>query len=149
MDVKGEVIVEAEKDVVWEALNDKEILKAATPGCKSLTEVEPFHYKAEVSLGIAAVRGQYEADIKILDKQEPDQYRLVMNANSSMGFVEGDAVVTLEFDEGKTIIMYDGTANVGGLIAGTGQRILSGIAKMIVKDFFKKIAKEIKKQTSN
>ena len=148
MDVKGEVIVEAEQDVVWDALNDKEVLKVATPGCKSLNEVEPNHYKAEVSLGIAAVRGQYEADIKILDKQEPEQYRLIMNANSSMGFVEGDAVVTLDYFEGQTKIMYDGTAKVGGLIAGTGQRILSGIAKMIVKDFFKKIAKEIKTQTS-
>lgn len=149
MDVKGEVVVDAEQDVVWEALNDKETLKAATPGCKSLNEVEPSHYKADVSLGIAAVRGQYEADIKILDRIEPKQYRLVMNADSSMGFVEGDAVVSLAHEGGKTRIMYDGTAKVGGMIAGTGQRVLSGIAKLIVKDFFKKIAKEIKAEKNN
>lgn len=149
MDVKGEVLVEAKQDTVWKALNDQAVLKAATPGCKSLEEEEPDHYKADITLGIAAVRGQYEADIKILDKDEPNQYRLIMNADSSAGFVEGDAVVQLEYEEGKTKIKYEGTAKVGGLIAGVGQRILSGIAKMIVKDFFKKIAKEVQTQEIN
>ncbi|MFC7392838.1 SRPBCC family protein [Scopulibacillus cellulosilyticus] len=144
MNVKGEVYVEATQEEVWKALNDPEVLKKATPGCKSLEETDTDHYKANITLGIAAVRGKYEADIKILDKSKPDKYRLMISANSSMGFVEGDALVNLEYQAPKTIIKYDGEAKVGGLIAGTGQRILSGIAKMIVKDFFKKIAKNVK-----
>lgn len=146
MDVKGEIAIEASQEQVWKGLNDPEVLKKATPGCKSLIEIEPDHYKANITLGIAAVRGLYESDIKILDKEEPNQYRLVMNANSPMGFVEGDAVVCLEYEKPKTVIQYKGSAKVGGVIAGTGQRILSGIGKMIVKDFFKKMAKEIKSQ---
>jgi carbon monoxide dehydrogenase subunit G len=142
VNVKGEVLVEASKEVVWEALNDTEVLKKATPGCKSLVEFEPNHYRAEVKLGIAAVRGDYEAEISLLDKEPPNQYRLKMKADSKMGFVEADALVTLEYNEPQTKIIYEGEAKVGGLIAGVGQRILSGIAKMIVKDFFKKIANE-------
>jgi carbon monoxide dehydrogenase subunit G len=149
MDVKGEMSVEAAQEEVWKALNNPEVLKEATPGCKSLNRVEPDHYKADITLGIAAVRGKYEADIQILDKEEPDQYRLVMNAESSMGFVEGDAIVSLEYNEPKTVIRYDGSAKVGGLIAGTGQRVLSGIAKMIVKDFFKKMIKQINSQQAS
>lgn len=144
MDVKGEVSVDAPLNKVWEAINNPEVLKAATPGCKSLNEVESDHYKAGIVLGIAAVRGKYEADIHTLEKEAPGKYRLIMNADSPAGFIEGDAVVRLEEEGGKTKILYEGTAKVGGLIAGVGQRILSGIAKMIVKDFFKKIAKEVK-----
>ncbi|MFT9846870.1 SRPBCC family protein [Aneurinibacillus sp. REN35] len=146
MNVAGEVVVKAPKENVWKALNDPETLKKATPGCKSLTEVEPDRYKAEISVGIAAVRGDYESTIAILDKVEPDRYRLIMNANSPVGFVEGDAIVELMYEDAKTYIKYDGTAQVGGKVAGVGQRMLSGVAKMIVKDFFKKIAKETKTQ---
>lgn len=146
MDVKGNVSVNAPMNDVWEAINNPDVLKAATPGCKSLDEVEPDHYKAEIVLGIAAVRGEYEADIRTLEKEAPEKYRLIMNADSPAGFIEGDAIVTLQENEGKTKIMYEGTAKVGGLIAGVGQRILSGISKMIVKDFFKKIAAEVKSE---
>ena len=72
-----------------------------------------------------------------------------MKANSKMGFVEGDAFVNLAYNDSKTTILYEGEAKVGGLVAGVGQRILSGIAKMIVKDFFKKMAKESKVRETN
>lgn len=147
MNVKGEIIVEASQEDVWRALNDPEVLKKATPGCKELIEIEPDRYKAEVTLGIAAVRGQYEAEIQIFEKTVPNRYRLLMKADSKMGFVEGNAVVELDYNQPKTTIRYEGEAQVGGLIAGVGQRILSGIAKMIVKDFFKKIANETKTRT--
>ncbi|MDT3428409.1 carbon monoxide dehydrogenase subunit G [Paenibacillus forsythiae] len=144
MEVQGEVKVKAGKEAVWKALNDPDVLKKATPGCNSITETETDTYKADITIGIAAVRGSYEAEIKILDKDEPENYRLVMKANSPAGFIEGDARVELQSEsDSVTIIKYDGTAQVGGLIAGVGQRILSGIGKMIVKDFFKKLAKEV------
>lgn len=142
MNVNGEVVVKAPKEDVWRALNNPAALQKATPGCKSLIEIEPDCYKAEISVGIAAVRGDYESTIKILDKSEPDRYRLVMSANSPVGFVEGDATVELVHEEMKTYIKYNGVAQVGGKVAGVGQRMLSGIAKLIVKEFFKKIAKE-------
>ncbi|WHY77119.1 carbon monoxide dehydrogenase subunit G [Neobacillus sp. WH10] len=148
MNVQGEIIVDAAQEDVWNALNDPEVLKKATPGCKAMTELAPDSYKAEIALGIAAVRGEYEAEIKILDKAAPNQYRIIMKADSKMGFIEGNAVVELDYSQPKATIRYDGEAQVGGLIAGVGQRILSGIAKMIVKDFFKKIAKEINTKTA-
>ncbi|MEH7253600.1 carbon monoxide dehydrogenase subunit G [Neobacillus niacini] len=143
MEVQGQVIVKSSKEKVWMALNDPSVLQKATPGCKQMEEIEPDSFKADISIGIASVRGDYQAEIKIMDKAAPDRYRILMNANSPAGFIEGDAIVEMVSDEKGTAINYIGTANVGGTIAGVGQRILSGIAKMIVKDFFKKIAKEV------
>lgn len=143
MEVQGQVKVKANKETVWEALNDPTVLQKATPGCQHIEETEPDCYKADISIGIAAVRGHYQAEIKILEKEEPNRYRMIMKADSTAGFIEGDAVVELATDGDNTLINYTGTAKVGGLIAGVGQRILSGIAKMIVKDFFKKLAAEV------
>ncbi|WP_019120557.1 CoxG family protein [Brevibacillus massiliensis] len=148
MEVAGEIVVNAGKEEVWRVLNDPSTLQKATPGCKTLTEVGPDCYQAKISVGVAAVRGEYESTIQILEKCEPDRYRLVMTANSPVGFVSGDAVVELISENAKTHIQYSGTAQVGGKIAGVGQRILAGIAKLIVNDFFKKIAKETNAQIS-
>ena len=41
---------------------------------------------------------------------------------------------------------YQGDIQVGGLIAGVGQRMISGISKMILNQFFKKMKKELKSQ---
>lgn len=146
MNVEGKILVDASVNEVWEALNNPNVLKAATPGCKSMEEVETNHYRADIVLGIAAVRGEYQADIHTLEKEAPEKYRLIMNADSPAGFIEGDAIVRLEEVDTKTNIMYEGTAKVGGLIAGVGQRVLSGISKKIVKDFFKKIAAAVKSE---
>lgn len=68
-----------------------------------------------------------------------------MKAESKMGFVEGNAIVALDYNRPKTAIgMLMKPSKVGGLVASVVQPILSGIAKMIVKDFFKKIATETK-----
>jgi uncharacterized protein len=144
MNLQGEIIVDASQEDVWNALNDPEVLKKATPGCKKMIEIEPDSYTAEITLGIAAVRGNYEAQIQIYDKSAPNRYQLLIKAASKMGFIEGNATVELEYNHPQTTIRYNGEAKVGGLVAGVGQRILSGIAKMIVKDFFKKIADETK-----
>ena len=37
-----------------------------------------------------------------------------------------------------------GEMQVGGLIASVGQRMISGIAKMMINHFFKKMQKELK-----
>ncbi|GGE08553.1 hypothetical protein GCM10011571_07320 [Marinithermofilum abyssi] len=71
MDVQGKIPVHALQEEVWTALNDPAILQKATPGCKSLTEVEPDHYKAEISLGVSSIKGEYLAEMKISEKTLP------------------------------------------------------------------------------
>ncbi|HEY7319573.1 MAG TPA: SRPBCC domain-containing protein [Candidatus Binatia bacterium] len=39
-----------------------------------------------------------------------------------------------------TVLKYSTDAKVGGLIASVGQRMLNGVAKMMLDQFFKKIA---------
>ena len=51
----------------------------------------------------------------------------------------GDVSIDLEEDNGRTILKYSTDAQVGGLIASVGQRMLGGVAKMMVDQFFKKM----------
>ena len=51
----------------------------------------------------------------------------------------GDVAIDLEESNGKTILKYSTDAQIGGLIASIGQRMLGGVAKMMVDQFFKKM----------
>ena len=57
------------------------------------------------------------------------------------GFLRGEAVMTLaDAVAGGTTISYSAEVQVGGLIAGVGQRMLGGVSKMMADQFFNRMA---------
>jgi hypothetical protein len=52
------------------------------------------------------------------------------------GFVKGTGDFDLEEKDGATLIKYAGEMQVGGTIAGIGQRMIQGAAKMMAARFF-------------
>ena len=115
-------------------------------GCKKLEPVDENKYEAELSIGIAAVKGKYESTIEIADVQKPNHYKLVVKGEGGPGSVEAAGVVDLvPIDDNKTELNYTYEAEVGGKVAMVGQRMLNGVAKLIIQDFFKKFNKELAK----
>jgi carbon monoxide dehydrogenase subunit G len=53
--------------------------------------------------------------------------------------MQGDMAIDLQENNGGTVLKYSTDAKVGGLIASIGQRMLNGVAKMMVDQFFKKM----------
>jgi carbon monoxide dehydrogenase subunit G len=62
-----------------------------------------------------------------------------------LGTGKGDAVFELREEGGQVIMKYEGTGDVGGLVAGVGQRILKGVAKHLIGKFFTAFRGEIQK----
>ncbi len=115
---------------------DPESLKQCVPGCESLEATDADQYQVTLKVGVAAIRGTYKGKIAIVDKVEPSSYRLRVEGKGGPGFVRGDASITLEEDGGETRVMVDADGNVGGTVAGVGQRMLGGVAKMLMDQFF-------------
>lgn len=57
--------------------------------------------------------------------------------------MQGDVAIDLEDYGGETVLQYSTDAKVGGLIAGMGQRMIGGVAKMVVEQFFRKVGEFI------
>lgn len=147
LELRGTEVFPVSREKLWEFLNDPDVLQVAMPGCEKLERVGEDEYKAHLKLGIAAIRGSYEGRISLHDKVEPESYRLVIEASGGPGFVKGEATFTLEdVDENQSRVSFEGEAQVGGFIAGVGQRILDGVAKFIVGQFFKALQAEIKRR---
>lgn len=144
MRLQGKADFQASRELVWEVMNATESLKKATPGCKALEEIEDGIYKASLEMGVASIKGHYDGEIILSNKKEPEFMTLKIKAEGVAGIVEATAHLQFIENSQGTVIEYDGEGTVSGLIAGVGQRMLTGVAKMILGQFFKSIAKEVK-----
>ena len=139
MKIDGRYTFKAPRDKVWEIVLDPKIIAQCMPGCEGLTAIGPDYYEATMKIGIAAVKGTYKGKVTIKDKQPPAHYVLSAEGSGGPGFLQGDMAIDLEEQDGQTLLKYSADAKVGGLIAGVGQRMLGGVAKMMVDQFFKKM----------
>jgi carbon monoxide dehydrogenase subunit G len=140
MKLEGKYKFEASQQKVWEAFTNPAILQQAIPGCESLEEYEPQKFDAHMKIGIPAVKGSYTGKFAIVDAQPPLKCRLVGEGSGSPGFIKCDTAMELIIEKDCTVVNYQGDVQVGGLIAGIGQRMIGGIAKMMLNQFFKKMS---------
>jgi uncharacterized protein len=137
--IEGSYTFNASRDRVWQVLLDPKIMAQCMPGCESMNEVGPDQFEAVMKVGVASVKGTYKGKVSIKDKQAPSHYVLSGQGAGGPGFMQGDVAIDLEERNGQTVLKYSTDAKVGGLIASVGQRMLNGVAKMMVDQFFKKI----------
>ncbi|HEX9878661.1 MAG TPA: carbon monoxide dehydrogenase subunit G [Candidatus Binatia bacterium] len=129
---------------VWDLLTDPKALQHCTPGCKQLEEVGTDEYAATMQIGVGPITGTYNGKIRISDKEEPNRYKLHVEGSGAAGFVRGEGLLTLEPEEAdKTAVIVSGDAQVGGLVAGVGQRLMEGVAKQFMGQFFKCMAGQL------
>lgn len=133
----GEVLLSAPVDEVWRRLIDPNELAAIVPGCRSLKQDGPDSYSAQVVIGVAGIRGTYDARIEMCDKKEGSSLRLVGKATGALGHGAGSGLVTLKAEaDGRTRLHYTYDADVGGKIGAVGQRMLGTVTRYLIGQFF-------------
>jgi uncharacterized protein len=144
LELKGEQALPAGQKALWALLNDPEVLAKAIPGCNTVRRVDADRYEMGLKLQVANVSGEYLGEVSISDRREPEHYVLAVQGQGSIGFMKGSAVFDLVPQGGSvTLLKYAGSAEVGGLVAGVGQRVLSGVAKYLLGRFFKALQQHI------
>jgi uncharacterized protein len=136
MKVEGAYTFPAPPQQVWDLLLDPDSLRQCIPGAESLTETSPDHWDAVMKVGVAAIKGTYKGKVAIVDKQAPSSYTLQVEGSGGPGFVKGTAKISLEQNGEATNVKVEGDGQVGGMLAGVGQRMLPGVAKLLMNQFF-------------
>jgi len=148
MKLSGSYQINLEKQKVWEALNDPEILKKAIPGCEKFEKNSATEFTATATNKIGPFNATFTGDIELIDLNPPNSYKIQGSGNSPVGFANGEAIVTLEDFENGTKLNYSVEANVGGKIAQVGSRLIDMTAKKLADIFFGKFSESIStKQT--
>jgi uncharacterized protein len=143
MKLEGSYEVKAPRQKVWGAFLDPEMLRKAIPGCEKLELTGPDEYKATLKIGVAAVKGTFEGKVRLSDKKPPESYRLSAEGSGGPGFVRSDTLISLADIDGGTRVSYSADVQVGGLIAGVGQRMLGGVSKMMADQFFNRMGEQL------
>lgn len=143
LDINGEEAFAVNIETLWPALNDPEVLKKCIPGCKDMVPQGEDRFKLILNLKVASVGGSFEGEIALEDKQPPAQCKITISGSGSLGHGSGAATFSLSSLEDGTKMVYGGEGEIGGLVAGVGQRILKGVAKHLIKQFFTALRREI------
>ena len=143
MKLTGSYKINLEKQKVWDALNDPEILKQAIPGCEEFKKNSETEFTATATNKIGPFNASFTGDIELTDINPPNSYKITGSGNSPVGFASGEATVKLEGNEGGTNLIYEVEANVGGKIAQVGSRLIDMTAKKMADIFFGKFSELI------
>ncbi len=137
MDMSGEERIAANRQTVWEALNNPEILKACIPGCQSLEMQSPTEMSATVKIKIGPVSATFKGEVTLENLNPPESYTIAGEGKGGIaGFAKGGADVTLMEDGDETILAYKVDAQIGGKLAQLGSRLIDSTAKKLAGQFF-------------
>lgn len=145
MDMTGERRIPAPQKMVWNALNDPEVLKSCIPGCETLVAESPQDMHATAAVRIGPIVARFNGKVHLTDIDEPNGYTISGEGQGGVaGFAKGGAQVHLtEEDTTHTLLNYTVQAQVGGKIAQLGARLIDSTAKSMADTFFDNLTKEL------
>jgi carbon monoxide dehydrogenase subunit G len=133
----------ASREKVFALITDPAVLQRCIEGCQEMVRTSEDNYDAHLKIGVAGLKGNYVGKVQLKDKHLPESYTLLIDGKGSPGFVKANAKITLADKGGETELKCDADAQVGGMIASIGSRLVEAIAKKLTEGFFKKLAGEV------
>lgn len=133
MKIAGEYLFGSRREAVWAALLDPEMLARTLPGCESLKRVGENQYSGALNVAIGPVKGQFQGTLTLSGMRPLEGYHLRLEGSGPAGFMNGEGEIRLREDGERTLLVYDLDAQVGGRVAGVGQRLLDSSANSIAK----------------
>jgi carbon monoxide dehydrogenase subunit G len=144
MTMTGEVQLPATREVVWQKLNDADVLKACIPGCEELNKESDTEFRAVATTKIGPVKARFKGRVQLTELDPPNGYRISGEGDGGVaGFAKGGATVNLADKDGGTLLTYNVEAQIGGKLAQLGQRLINGAAKKVADEFFRNFAAQV------
>jgi len=144
MKFEGEASLPGTPEQVWALFQDPVRLAKCLPGCERLEPTGPDQYQAVVKFALAAISGKYAGSLAFTEKRPPHSLKLRLEGKGVPGFMKGEGALELTANRDQTKVRYSGDAQVGGMIAAVGQRMIEAAARRIVQQFFESCARELR-----
>lgn len=144
MIVAGDFTFRAPRSRVWALLQDPDVLKKAMPGAQRLVATGDGTYEGHIRIGVGPVTAaQWTLMVSLHDREEPARYVMKVDSKGPLGFTRGTASVELVDEPGGTTMRYHADLQIGGKVAGIGQRLLDQAAKLLTRQGLEALNREI------
>jgi carbon monoxide dehydrogenase subunit G len=146
MKLSGAYTLPAPRDKVFAAITDPAVLQRVIDGCEKMVKTGEDTYDAHLKIGVAGLKGSYVGKVQLKDLKPPESYTLVIEGKGGPGFVKGVARIQLVDKAGSTELKCEADAQVGGMIAALGSRLIEPAAKKMMDEFFRKLGEVVASQ---
>jgi uncharacterized protein len=137
MKFEGTVEIDAPRDRVWAFVADPAQVAACGPGVESVTMVDDTHYKAVAKVGVGFISARFNAEIEIVDRDEPN--RMVIKVHGQAPGSAADATASMALKDGsagQTMMDWSADVAISGTLASVGARLIEGTANKLVAQTF-------------
>jgi len=146
MEISGDYLFDAPQQLVWDALQDPNVLGSVMPGGKEFTETGDKQYSGILEVKVGPVQGSFQGQIQLSDVVPPESYQIVVDGKGAPGFVKATGNMKLEARDQQTFMVYSGKAQIGGRIASVGQRLVESAARSIIRQSLEALNEYLKIQ---
>lgn len=144
MEMEASRLIKADRQQVWQALNDPAMLQACIPGCESIEALGDDQYKVAMVAAVGFIKARFVGELQLQNKVENTSYDLSFNGSGGpAGFGKGSASVTLADEGSDTRLSYVLNAQVGGKLAQVGARVIDSVAKKLAEEFFARLDQHV------
>ncbi|MDY7079551.1 MAG: carbon monoxide dehydrogenase subunit G [Chloroflexota bacterium] len=144
MKLRGEYVFDGPREAVWELVRDPEVLATALPGTQSMNKVSDTEYEGKMHVRIGPVSGVFSGRVLVSNEVAPESYTLSVEGKGGPGFGRGVGDVRLiDQGDGTTLMEYDGEFQVGGKLAGVGQRMIETVSKSMIRQGLESLNKAL------
>jgi carbon monoxide dehydrogenase subunit G len=134
MELAGEFIFDGPREQVWDLVRDPQVLSTALPGTQSMTQVSECEYEGTMNIRVGPIAGVFSGRVVVSDEVPPESYTLSVEGRGAPGFGTGTGNVQLiDQGDGTTLMKYEGELQVGGKLAGVGQRMIETVSKSMTR----------------
>ena len=134
MKLAGEFVFDGSREEVWDLVRDPEVLASALPGAQDLNKISESEYEGKMQLRVGPVSGVFSGKVVVSDEVPPESYTLSVEGRGAPGFAKGTGDVQLiDQGDGTTLMQYEGEMQIGGKLAGVGQRMLETVGKSMTR----------------
>lgn len=134
----GEVFVDVDRTAAFTFLQDARRLAACIPGCRSVRELAPNRYAAELSNRVAFMTLNFNVTIEVVKVVPPSALEATIagDAVGLAGHVAATAAVNLiEAGDGRTIIRYATDVALTGRLGGLGESVFRATSAKLSREF--------------
>ena len=141
MEFGGKYLIGSQRSLVWEALNDTDILKEAIPGCEKIEWVSEAALEAAIAVNLGVAKPTFVGDLVLSDIAVAEKYTLSGRGRGGLlGRVQGAADIELSDHADGTKLVFTAAGDASGTIMRLGRAMIGSSAQKVIDGFFIRFA---------
>jgi carbon monoxide dehydrogenase subunit G len=144
MDFGGRYRFAAEREAVWRALNDAELLRSVIPGCQHMVWTSPTTLDLKVRVDLGLIHPVFHGELLLRNVRPAHSYTLEGRGKGMLGLAHAAADIALTAEPpGGTLLVFSAAGQADGGIMRLGRAFVGNSAQKIIDGFFEAIGQRM------